>query len=73
MSPIVLPVNSLLVCFLVSLAFVCSLWSLPFDLGKELWPKGGLPPIFLYPNPCPSRRRWQREALTFYLNSYPRP
>ncbi|XP_023588440.1 dehydrogenase/reductase SDR family member 11 isoform X2 [Trichechus manatus latirostris] len=44
---------------------------LPFDLGKGLWPKGGLPPTFLYPNSCPSGLGWQREALTLYLNGYP--
>lgn len=42
-SLIILPVNSFSVPFLGSLAFVCSLPSLPFDLGKGLWPKGGFP------------------------------
>lgn len=61
-SLIILPVNSFLVPFLGSLAFVCSLPSLPFDLGKGLWPKAGLPP----------EGSWQREALTFYGSGYPK-
>lgn len=57
-----------LVPFLDSLTFVCNPWSLPFDLGKGLWPKGGLPPVFMNLTPCCSGMRWQRELT--YLNRY---
>lgn len=69
MSLIVLPINLFWVPFLGSLAFVCCPWSFPFDLGKGLWPKGGLLPIFLHPVTCHSGMRWQRELLA-YLNGY---
>lgn len=59
-SLIVLPVDLFLVPFFGSLAFVFCPWSFAFDLGKGLWPKGGLLPIFLHPTTCCSGMRWQR-------------
>ena len=54
-----------------SLAFVCCPCLFPFGLGKGLWPKVGLSPIFLNLHlHCPLRMRPGREALTFYLNAY---